>query len=875
MRPFSSSSFNDGTSFSSGGGGGGGGRSGRGDGRGGRGGRGGGGGGGGRGWGGRGRGDVSSGSWNKDQNQNNNNREGGTGGGGRGSYGPGGGQGGFGRFQQSGRNKNDDNTNAPVKKPSFSDQFLEPAARGELKNHQSGIPKLAGRKGKGNSVRGADPFFPGDDDELPFGALASNNSNYGDDYDDDFIMTNRDGNGAGGRGGKYQQNAKTGTIEQGSQFDDLNPNDRKEISDFIQMYQALEFAEDKEEYYWKERDYEDKMLAKKTETWDRLRGEATTDPDGNLAVQVDDETFAMFEAVEDDDKKDDDEDAKSKALSEQDQGQGRQQRDDEILFIMDEMGYKPPSVAPDPKTYDVAMPLDLKGPTMSDFVVSMFDHPTKFGTLRYVSPHPESTREPVPDIPPRRRNPPVDFVRSHLRFIYVWGLPPVRGEDGELSDLDNPIHSFEIQKMVATLFDVSPDAVYAATTSSAFVGFESRPDQRFALEFGPVQKTIRSPVKISKYVSKDGDKNPFETDQLASVVLLTNLPSGLTPSILASTLFPSGTDVGDLYGNLTAEDFVMVTPHSAAMRCTSVELAESAVQSTIVEERLMGFGLHRIRYNKARRELVSTGKHGGPDGTDPERMLGDRLIVDGDMPKRDFFRSHASALYVRNLDPSLSKAEISAFFQPFCSMPRDVEGSIEFVTCYEGVPTSRAYIGFDEHGEAEAAMALCESTGGRIVGLGPNNNNSNPVILKRVKDAIKVQRMKRQTREEGELLDSLDNWEQYVDPTDLKELLDNGISMEALNESLRAIRYQNPTFAALDQAMRSETLNPDKDSGGMYKELVQTYISTLKDCISTPENPGPIYESFFFPGEEIDAEIFDDEPKRQEELKKRREIPSK
>ncbi len=731
-----------------------------------------------------------------------------------------------------------------------------------MKNHRSGIPKLAARKGKGNSVRGADPLLPGDDG-TPFGAAIA--GGYGEDSDGDddvdFLAMNRE---RGGRGNP-PETTKTGTIEQGSKFEDLNPQERQEVMDFIQMYQALEYAPDREEYYWRETDYEDKMLAKKMEVWDRLRAEATRDADGYLVVEVDDETFAMFEAAEDDKKEEDGNAASNKALV---QEEPRQQRDDDIPFIMDTMGIKTTGEAPDPETYDVATPLDLKGPTISDFVMSMMEHPTKFGTLRYESPHPESMREPIPDLPPRRRNPPLDFVQAHRRFLYVWGLPPLMAEHGELGDVENPVHSLEIQRMVATLFDVSPDAVFPATPSSAFVGFASRPDQRFALEFGPVQKIVHSPVKISKYIPKEGDKSSFGTDDLASVVLLENLPSGLTPSILASTLFPSGTDVGDLvYGGLMPEDFVMLTPHSAAVRFASKDLADSAVHSSMVEERLMEYGQHRIRYSKARRELVFTGKHGGPGGNEPERGLGPRLIVDGDMPKKDFFLSHATALYLRNLDPAVTKAEISAFFQPLCSMPRDVEGSIEFVTCHEGLPTGRAYVGFDEHGEAEAAMALCGSSG-RLDGLGPTR-----VVMKRVRDAIKVQRAKRPARGEGELLDSLDNWEQYADPADLKELLDNGISKEALDEALRAMRYQNPTFAALDQAMRSETLNPEKESGGMYRELVRTYIATLKECISTPDDPGPIYDSLFFPDEEIDTEIFDVEPKRQEELKKRREVP--
>ena len=71
--------------------------------------------------------------------------------------------------------------------------------------------------------------------------------------------------------------------------------------------------------------------------------------------------------------------------------------------------------------------------------------------------------------------------------------------------------------------------------------------------------------------------------------------------------------------------------------------------------------------------------------------------------------------------------------------------------------------------------------------------------------------------------------------------------------------------------MSKVSINPEKEQGGMFKELVETYIATLIECISTPENPGPIYEHLHFQDEPIDTEIFEAEPARQAELKKKRE----
>jgi len=663
------------------------------------------------------------------------------------------------------------------------------------------------------------------------------------------------------RGGQQQPSTKekkTGTIDKGSNPNDLCPEDYQEITEFATFYKSLEHSQEKEDYYWNEYDYDTTDAAKKQKMFEKLRADAMTDADGNLFTEVDDETFAMFEDA-----------GNHEESSNGGNPRQKQQFNAPPDFMMDTLGVKGFEKQPNPKNYDKVKPLVLKGPSMHDFIQSMAEHPTKYGQLRYVSPHPESTREPVPDLPNNRRNPPLEFVDGHVRFAYVWGLPPLLSVDEQPGDLDNPIHSLEVQKAAAALFDVPPESVYPASISSAFVGFSTRTDQRFAMEVGPIQKVLESPIQISRYTPSEGDKKSFDESEMDRVVILENLPSDLTPSVLASTLFPSGTDAGDLvYGGLSPDDFVVLSPHTAVLRFQSAEHAENAVKSTIVEQRLKDFGKHRIRYSRARRELVYTGRHTGPGARELERKLGPKLIVDGDMPTKNFYLSHASTVHLRNLDPTVTKQEISEFFQPYCATLRDVSGSVEFVTCHKGLPTGKAYVGFDEHREAEAAMQNARESNGRIHGLGHNK-----VIMKWIKDSRRIKRDHRSARDEAELLDSLDNWEQYVDPKDLEELFEHGISKEALEEQLRAIRYHNPTFSTMDQAIRSEAMNPETDSGGMFRELVQTYIETLKECISTPDDPGPIYESLFLPDEELDTEIFDDEVDRQEELRKEREVP--
>ena len=749
--------------------------------------------------------------------------------------------GGWNRNNNNRRNNNKGGNNN--NKSNYSDRFFKPAARGELKNHRSGIPKLTGRKGKGRGIKGGDQFYANEADEL----MGYNM----DDMDETY-----------GRGNQQQQNQqqpkkKTGTIDQGSKFEDLCPEDYHEIAEFANLYQSLQHpSESDEKYYWDEADYDITDNTKRQELFESLKAEATTDADGTLMAEVDDETFALFDDV-----------SNNKNSNDQQQQRQPQAFNAPPEFLLDVLGVKGFEQPPNPKQYDQVQPLNLKGPSMHDFVQAMAEHPVKYGQLRFVSPHPESTREPIPDSPGNRRNPPLEFLEAHKRFVYVWGLPPLLSVDEKPSDLENPLHSLELQKTTAALFDVSPEAVYPASISSAFVGFDSIQDQRFATLVGPLQTFVDSPVQISKYTPSEGDKKSFEKSDLDRVVVLDNLPSGLTPSFLAKHLFPEGTDAGDLM-NLTADDIVMLSPHKAVVRLESVEHATNAIQSTIVEQRLKDFGKHTIRYSNARRELVYTGLNTGPGGRDLERKVSPKLIVDGDMPTKNFYRSHATVLHLRNLDPDTTKQQISDFFQPHCAFPRDIAGSIEFVTCYKGLPTGKAFVGFDEHGEADAALEVLSASNGMIKGLGHNK-----VIAKVVRDARSVQRDHRTTRSEDQLLDSLDNWEQYADPEDLQELYANGISKEALDEQLRAIRYHNPTFSGMDQAMSSEAMDAQLGSGGMYQELVQTYISTLRECLSTPENPGPIYESLFLPDEELDTEIFEDEIARQEELKKQREVP--
>lgn len=722
-------------------------------------------------------------------------------------------------------------------KTSFSERFYEPAERGELVKHRSTVPRTAGKKPKGHAVRGADAPFPKEEEEEL--------EVFRTDDAQDYTLE---------RETKPAQ--KTGSMAKNSPIEDIPQEERALIDEFIRDYRALISSDEEEKYYWNERDFDGAEEAMKDKLFAELNEKATLDDDENPMVEVDDETFAMFDAAQAETQQ-----VEQKAPP---QRQFMSPADDPVFQFVPEAMQIEGLDKPPPADYDRVLPLQLSGPTIYDFVESMMHHPSKYGEVRWEAPNEERDREPFAKLPPGRLNPPQEFVESHKRFIYVWGLPPLLTGEKE-ADVDNPLHCVEIQKVVGSCFDVPLEQVSVATSSSAFIGFNDINDQKFCVTVGPMAKSIESAVVISQY--SPGSDFELATKYPDSLVLLDNLPLGLSPDILATSLFPAETEVGEVYGSLTAERITMLSPTSAVVALDSAEMAENAIASILVKERLTEIGQHQIRYAKARRELIPTGTHGGPDGTDPLRKLGPRLVVDGDMPTKAFFTSHANTIFLRDLDPSVTKEQISEFFQPFCAVARDVEGSTEYVTCRDGLPTGRAFVGFDELGEAETALeALCAEKG-VLTGLGPSMVVADFVHEKTRKT------QKRPARSEDELLHSLNTWQDYVDPEDLEELLDHNISIESLDETFRAIRYHNSTFASMDQAMRNETLNPDKDSGGMFKELVQTYIATLKECLSTPENPGAIYESIHFPDEPFDTEIFDEEPARQEELRKRREVP--
>jgi hypothetical protein len=353
--------------------------------------------------------------------------------------------------------------------------------------------------------------------------------------------------------------------------------------------------------------------------------------------------------------------------------------------------------------------------------------------------------------------------------------------------------------------------------TSAFVGFKDRyvtPDVAEKINekiYSEISTTI--PIAISAYDGEDFGE--FTKEAPECIVKLENLPPRMNPARLAHELFTPDSDLRIVYGQLDVKNILMTSPTSALVRLDSAHHAESAITSEAVEVRLDEMGSYPLDIFHVKRELVPDG-FTGPNKAHQLKRLGTRLIVEGDVPSDAFFRSHAGCIHLRNIDDTVTNKDIADLLQPYCTRLRDVTGSVEWVTNILGVRTGTAFVGFDRLGEAEAFV---KAVSGRIKGLG-----SSPVVARTVKDKRipgAKPREARPERREEELLDDLNNWEKHVDPKELEELEALGVNKKALDLAFRALRFQNSTYGAMDTALRSETLVPEREAGQEYRDTVR------------------------------------------------------
>lgn len=120
-----------------------------------------------------------------------------------------------------------------------------------------------------------------------------------------------------------------------------------------------------------------------------------------------------------------------------------------------------------------------------------------------------------------------------------------------------------------------------------------------------------------------------------------------------------------------------------------------------------------------------------------------------------------------------------------------------------------------------------------------------------------------------QLNDDLYNWEKHVDPKDIKELEEKGITKDILDEAMLTLRSSNRSFAGDDQSMPGERIHEQRPVGHLYKSAVRMYIKLLKECAGSKEDPGLMYKAMFAPEQPVDLSIFEYEAERIKTLRKR------
>lgn len=648
------------------------------------------------------------------------------------------------------------------KKENFAKKFLDPAARGELSKHQSGIPKLSARKSKGHSLK---DDFPGDATE-------------------DLLAQTR----------------KMFVESKGDSKSDIE----KSIKDNVEKsgkHSVKQFSKG-----W---NLESAFEPVKAETLDPQNAYRQAKWLGN-EEPVQQNRFQQQRILK--------------------QNQRRDQRN---------------------KVFDIWGDEELQSEIDDPW-------PTDTAHFTYHVPHAESRREAKPIVHPTNRvNPPEDFVSAHEAFAYVTNVPrPVI--DGELASYENPLHRHEVVEFVANLFGISATHVFPSTITSAFVGFESASAAADAYRKSESKRVVRVHTEAKRYENDapSEDEKTFVSAGKDSIIMLENLPSGMRQGTVVRFLHTAV--------SLNVDDVFMSSPTTALIRLSSPEEAEKVLGDKNMHNAITSLQNQIVRVYAAQREVVHD-KYSGPIRQFQLKKTTNKLVVQGDVPSNTFFLSHAHVLHLCNVPVSVTKEQISDYFQKFCIQPRDVEGSIEIVTSLDGYPSGRVYVGFDLESEYERAWEEIFSSGQKVM----FNEPGPPVRIRPVKERELIRGSKlgaRSERSQEELIASFSEWKNAIDPADKEFLESMGITMDVLEEAFTAARRYNPTFGVEDQAREGERMLMDQSPGQHFQEFVKLYIDTLKEAAFSREDPGLKYKSMFMPDEEIDYSFITDEEERLSEI---------
>lgn len=751
-------------------------------------------------------------------------------------------------------------------KENFARKYLDPAARGELfGKHDAGIPRLAARKGKGHQLH--DPFPGADADEdldLHFlNASASeleasmspergstekvNSDNLAAvigilypgfvDDEDDYDDVDTHGFDPDNHPNVYR-NAEGKVV---LQYDPLNP------------FHVADAGDDEDDSVLDDGDYDDDDGGK--------------DDNGYGGEYVDDHLFDLEDVVDDHGL---DVDAVDNlgldldivdGLDPASSGRGKPEKNvfvdpEELFFDRDYFDFEvpQPGVNVPPEIANSLLPLRVEGDGFDDFLEANYNHPSKYAEVRRYNLHPESLREAKPFLPKNRMQPPIEFVTSHVRFIFLSGLPHHVEPDGTLGEMENPIHRFEVSTMVSELVGMPTQNIWPASMTSAFVGFTTKEQFYEFMVKGPKYNTLERELKMSIYDPEDGEANYFQAGDV--VIKIDDVPADMTMARFAHVLFPANTELGEIYGPISLDDLKKVGTSTVLVRMKSEEQARSALSSSLVQDHMVNLGTSVVQFFRARRQLVFGG-FTGPNKGQTFKKRGNKLTVDVDAPSKAFLQSHAAVVQLANVDKAFTKECISKFVEPFSADRRDVIGSIEFALCLQKERTHIVYVGFDRPGEAEAFIKGCS---GRI------NLGKGPVTVRLVKEqwnpTTRLPRETRPSRSGEDLLESLDKWENFVDMKQVEALEALGVNREVLADTFRAMRFHNLSYGAMDWGMIREKLDPTKpDPGQQIRETMQLYVETLLEIASSEDIlPGKSLEEIMtLPDDELEEGDFSGE----------------
>ena len=750
-------------------------------------------------------------------------RGGGRGQGGRGAYGPT-----DGKFHRGG-----------PPKENFARKFLDPAARGELfGKHDAGIPRLAARKGKGHQLRDQFPGTDADEDlDLHFlnasaneleasmspeqessgimngeNLAAVNNILYPGfvDDEDEYDDIDTDGFDPDNHPNVYRDAGGNVVL----QYDPLNPfhvaasGDGEDDSVLDDSAYHDDGGEDDGGYG---DDYVDDDLSQLEDVVDEF----------GLDVDVVDNLGFDIGVVDD--------------LNPAPSGRGKVEKNvfvdpEELYFDRDYFDFEAPQPGMNvPREIaNSLLPLRVEGDGLDDFLEANYNHPSKYAEVRRYNLHPESRREAKPFFPKNRVQPPIEFVTSHMRFIFLSGLPHHVEPDGTLGEMENPTHRFEVSKMVSELLGMPTQSICPASMTSAFVGFTTKEQfYQFMVE-GPTYNTLERELKMSIYNPEESEANCFEAGDV--VIKIDDVPADMTMARFAHALFPAGTELGEIYGPVSVDDLKKVGTCTVLVRMKSEEQAGSALSSSLVQDHMVNLGTSIVQFFRARRQLVFGG-FTGPNKGQTFKKRGNMLTVDVDSPSKAFLQSHAAVVQLANVDKAFTKEHISKFIEPFSADRRDVIGSIEFALCLQKERTHIVYVGFDRPGEAEAFIKGCSG----LIHLGKG-----PITVRLVKEqwnpTTALPRETRPSRSGEDILASLDNWETFVDMKQVEALEALGVNRDILADAFRTMRFQNLSYGVMDWGMTREKLDPTKSDPGQHmRETMQLYIETLLEIASSKE----------------------------------------